>query len=46
MKYLVGKYTSEEESKEVVNNLMANGISAYRQGLSVYMDDGGEDYGV
>lgn len=31
------------DAQETVRFLMYNGISSYRQGTTVYIDDGGED---
>ena len=38
-------YTCEtaEEANDIVNTLMEMGTSAYRQGKTVYIDDGGID---
>ena len=43
MKRLFNTYTKVEDAILVVRSLMADGYSAYRQGLCVYIDDGGED---
>lgn len=46
MKRLYGVFESVEAAVAVVNSLMADGISAYRQGLQVLVDDGGYDWGL
>ena len=43
MKKLFEIYETENEAKTVVRNLMADGISAYRQVTKVYVDDGYAD---
>lgn len=43
MKQLYCVCETEEKAKETVNFLMTMGESAYRQGKSVYVDDGGVD---
>ena len=43
MKRLHGIYETPEQANSIVRSLMADGISAYRQGLKVYTDDGGVD---
>lgn len=45
MKRLHGIYATIEEANAIVKALMADGYSAYRQGLKVYIDDGGCDWG-
>lgn len=39
-------YETEQEAIAVVKFLLDNGYSAYRQGKTVYIDDGGVDYGL
>ena len=46
MKRLYGTFESVEAAVAVVNSLMTDGISAYRQGLQVFVDDGGYDWGL
>ncbi len=46
MKRLYGTFESIEAAVSAVNSLMADGISAYRQGLQVFVDDGGYDWGL
>ena len=46
MKRLYGIYESVETARAVVNSLMDDGISAYRQGLKVFIDDGGYDWAL
>lgn len=43
MKAIFNTYETEKEAAEVVKALMADGYSAYRQGKTVYIDDGGID---
>lgn len=45
MKKIWNTYETEDEARKVVNNLMNDGYSAYRQGKTVYIDDGGVDDG-
>lgn len=44
MKVLYKVCNSHAEAAQLVNSLMDDGYSAYRQGLNVYIDDGGIDY--
>ena len=46
MKQLYHIYETEEQARAEVNFLMSMGVSAYRQGREVYVDDGGEDWGL
>lgn len=39
-------YETEQEAVAIVKSLLDDGYSAYRQGKTVYIDDGGEDYGL
>lgn len=45
MKKIYSVYETVQEAIEAVNFLMEMGESAYRQGKTVYIDDGGEDIG-
>lgn len=45
MKWLHGEYATVEEANAVVKSLIDDGNSAWRQGLQVFMDDGGVDDG-
>ena len=46
MKNLYCECETIEEANRIVKNLLADDISAYRQGLKVFVDDGGYDYGL
>ena len=46
MKRIHDVYETEQEAIAVVKFLLENGYSAYRQGKTVYIDDGGVDYGL
>ena len=43
MKTIFHTYEKVEEANSAVNTLMEMGVSAYRQGKTVYIDDGGID---
>lgn len=43
MKFVFDTYETSKEAKDVVDALMGDGISAYRQGTVVFVDDGGVD---
>lgn len=45
MKRLAGECKTIEEANNYVRNLLVDGYSAYRQGLKVFIDDGGIDDG-
>lgn len=45
MEKLYCVYESIEAAKAAVKSLMADGWSAYRDGLKVFIDDGGYDWG-
>lgn len=46
MKQLYEIAKTEEDAKNTVNFLMSEGVSAYRYGREVWVDDGGEDWGL
>ena len=46
MKQLYEIAKTEEDAKNTVAFLMGEGVSAYRQGREVWVDDGGEDWGL
>ena len=46
MKQIYQFCNTEEQAKQTVKFLMEDGISAYRQGKVVYIDDGQEDLGL
>lgn len=43
MKAIFNTYETEKEAFDAVKSLLADGYSAYRQGKTVYIDDGGID---
>lgn len=43
MKQVYEVAKTEEDAKNTVKFLMSMGVSAYRQGLTVWVDDGGAD---
>ena len=43
MKFVFEIYETSKEANKVVDALMGDGISAYRQGTTVFVDDGGVD---
>lgn len=45
MKKIYCECETIEEANKTVKNLLADDISAYRQGLKVFLDDGGIDDG-
>lgn len=46
MKKLYEIAKTEEAAKATVKFLLDNGVSAYRQGREVWVDDGGYDWGL
>lgn len=46
MKQLYEIAKTEDEAKKTVKFLLDNGVSAYRQGREVWVDDGGYDWGL
>lgn len=43
MKQVFNTYEKVEDAIIIVRELMKDGISAYRQGFTVFVDDGGVD---
>ena len=46
MKKLYCECETIEEANRIVKSLLDDGYSAYRQGLKVFIDDGGVDDGL
>lgn len=46
MKQLYEVAKTEEDAKRTVKFLIAEGVSAYRIGREVWVDDGGYDWGL